>query len=139
MHRNGKDGSMRVVLPGVVAVICLGAVVFVGFAGAGVSVEEPSKVDALFAAVARSAGPGAAVLVVRDGKIIHEKGYGMANLEHEVPNTPGTKFRLGSITKSFTAIAILQLQEKGLLSIDDVAGKYLLDCPNAERITIRQL
>ena len=59
------------------------------------------------------------VLVARDGAVVLDKAYGMANLELEVPNTPDTKFRLGSITKQFTAAAILLLEERGKLKIDD--------------------
>jgi CubicO group peptidase (beta-lactamase class C family) len=69
------------------------------------------------------------VLVARDGSLLLDKGYGKANLELEVPNTPKIKFRLGSITKQFTATAILLLQEKGLLSVDDAVCKYISDCP----------
>ncbi len=59
------------------------------------------------------------VLVARDGAVVLDKAYGMANLELDVPNTPATKFRLGSITKQFTAAAILLLEERGKLKIDD--------------------
>src|SRR5271170_6798696 len=59
------------------------------------------------------------VLVAKNGQVLLSKGYGMANYEHDVPNTPQTKFRLASITKQFTATAIMQLQERGLLSVSD--------------------
>ena len=65
------------------------------------------------------------VLIARDGKVLFSRGYGMANAEHDVPNTPQTKFRLGSITKQFTAMAILILQERGKLKVDDKIKKYL--------------
>src|SRR5579864_5585864 len=55
------------------------------------------------------------VLVAQDGKILLDKGYGFANLEWDIPNTPTTKFRLGSITKQFTAASILLLEERGKL------------------------
>ncbi|MFH1831675.1 MAG: serine hydrolase [bacterium] len=79
------------------------------------------------------------VLVAKDGKIVLCKGYGMANYELDVPNTPETIFRLGSVTKQFTAMAIMQLQEKGLLSVEDTLSKYISDYPNGENITIHQL
>lgn len=60
-----------------------------------------------------------AVLVARDGKPIISKGYGMANYELNVPNNPNTKFRIGSVSKQFTAASILQLQERKKLNIDD--------------------
>ena len=69
-----------------------------------------------------------------------QPGYGMANLEHDVPNTPQTKFRLGSITKQFTAMAILILQERGKLKVEDKVKKYLPDAPKAwDEITIHHL
>ncbi len=80
------------------------------------------------------------VLVARDGKVIHAAGYGLANREHEVPNGTKTKFRLGSISKQFTAAAILKLEEQGRLSTADTLCKYLESCPDAwSRITIHQL
>lgn len=79
------------------------------------------------------------VLVARAGEVLLSAGYGMANLEHDVPHTPQTKFRIGSITKQFTATAILQLQEQGLLGVYDVISTYLPDYPNGEQITIHHL
>ena len=80
-----------------------------------------------------------AVLVAKGGKVLLSKGYGMANYELDVANTPQTKFRLGSITKQFTALAIMQLQEKGLLSVDDPVTKYFPDYKIAEKVTIHHL
>jgi CubicO group peptidase (beta-lactamase class C family) len=78
-----------------------------------------------------------AVLVAQDGKVLLDKGYGFANLEWEVPNTPTTKFRLGSITKQFTAASILLLEERGKLKIEDPVKKYMPDAPSAwDKITI---
>jgi CubicO group peptidase (beta-lactamase class C family) len=80
------------------------------------------------------------VLVTRDGKALFSKGYGLANAEHQVPNTPQTRFRLGSITKQFTAMAILILQERGKFTVEDPIGKYLDDAPEAWKgVTIHHL
>ena len=80
------------------------------------------------------------ILVARDGKTIVSKGYGMANVELDVANTPRTVFRLASITKQFTAASILLLQERGKLSVNDPFCKHLSDCPSPwQPITIRQL
>src|SRR4051812_33501659 len=80
------------------------------------------------------------VLLAKDGKILLRKSYGMANYELGVPNTPDTVYRIGSITKSFTALAILQLEEKGLLKVTDPASKYVTDLPAPwNAITIHQL
>jgi CubicO group peptidase (beta-lactamase class C family) len=80
------------------------------------------------------------VLVARDGKVILSKGYGSANLEWDVPNSPSAKFRLGSITKQFTAACILLLEERGKLKVEDPVKKYMPDAPAAwDKITIFHL
>jgi CubicO group peptidase (beta-lactamase class C family) len=77
------------------------------------------------------------VLVIKDGNTFIDQGYGSADLEWNIPNSPATKFRLGSITKQFTAASILLLQERGKLSIDDPVSKYMPDAPAAwSKITI---
>src|SRR5580692_11610396 len=77
------------------------------------------------------------VLVARGGEVLLSKGYGMANLEWEIPNSPSTKFRLGSVTKQFTAASILLLQERGKLKVEDPVKKYMPDAPAAwDKITI---
>jgi CubicO group peptidase (beta-lactamase class C family) len=80
------------------------------------------------------------VLVARGTDVLLSKGYGAANLEWDIPNTPATKFRLGSITKQFTAASILLLEERGRLKLDDPIKSYLSDAPAAwDRITIFNL
>jgi len=80
------------------------------------------------------------VLVARGTDVILNKGYGSANLEWNIPNTPGTKFRLGSITKQFTAASILLLEERGKLKLEDPIKKYVSDAPAAwDGITIFNL
>ena len=71
------------------------------------------------------------VLVARGNEVLFSKGYGSANLEWEIPNTPSTKFRLGSVTKQFTAASILLLEERGKLKVDDPVKKYLPAAPAA--------
>lgn len=81
-----------------------------------------------------------AVLVARDGKVLINKGYGSANLDWKVPDSPTTKFRLGSVTKQFTAACILLLEERGKLKVEDPVKKYLPDAPEAwDQITIFNL
>jgi CubicO group peptidase (beta-lactamase class C family) len=81
-----------------------------------------------------------AVLVARGGDVILSKGYGFANLEWDIPNSPTTKFRLGSITKQFTAASILLLAERGQLTLDDPIKKHMPDAPAAwDKITIYNL
>ena len=80
------------------------------------------------------------ILVARNDQILLDKGYGYANLEWQVPNSPDTKFRLGSITKQFTAACILLLEERGKLKTDDLVKKYLPDAPATwDHITIYNL
>jgi CubicO group peptidase (beta-lactamase class C family) len=80
------------------------------------------------------------VMVAREGRLVFSKGYGMANFEDEVPNTVKTKFRLASITKTFTATAVLMLQEKGKLGLQDSVCKHLSNCPPAWKpVTIEHL
>ncbi len=80
------------------------------------------------------------VLVARDGAVTVDRAYGLANVEWDVPNTTATKFRLGSVTKQFTAAAILLLEERGKLKADHRVKSHLLDSPTAwDRITIFNL
>jgi CubicO group peptidase (beta-lactamase class C family) len=77
------------------------------------------------------------VLVARDGQVLFSKGYGSADLEWNIPNAPNTKFRLGSVTKQFTAACILLLEERGKLSVNDPVKKYMPDAPAAwDKMTI---
>ncbi|MGE5701983.1 MAG: serine hydrolase domain-containing protein, partial [Clostridia bacterium] len=75
------------------------------------------------------------ILIASAGKMVVNQGFGMANWEHEIPNSPVTKFRIGSITKAFTAMCIFQLHEKQNLDLNDSIGTYLPDYPNGDRIT----
>jgi CubicO group peptidase (beta-lactamase class C family) len=80
------------------------------------------------------------VLVARGADVLLNKGFGSANLEWDIPNTPTTKFRLGSITKQFTAASILLLEERGKLKLEDPIKKYVTDAPAAwDGITIFNL
>jgi CubicO group peptidase (beta-lactamase class C family) len=83
--------------------------------------------------------PGVAVLVARDGKVLLSRGFGMADIEKKAPITPTTKFRIGSVTKQFTAAAILKLQEEGKLTVKDRLSKFFPDYPRGEEVTIHHL
>ena len=96
--------------------------------------------DAVVASHVRAGGPGAAVAVRQRGELIHVAGYGLANVEWGIPIDADTVFRIGSITKQFTAAAIMRLAEAGKLSIDDPIEAHLPDYPvNGRRITVRHL
>jgi CubicO group peptidase (beta-lactamase class C family) len=94
---------------------------------------------ALLSGVIKTNDPGLAVLVAQDGKILFEKGCGMADMEHHVPITPQTMFRIASITKQFTTAAILKLQEEPKLSVKDKLSRFIPDFPRGDQVTLRQL
>ncbi|MGH9900419.1 MAG: serine hydrolase domain-containing protein [Pyrinomonadaceae bacterium] len=84
--------------------------------------------------------PGVALAVVKDGQVVLAKGYGLANVEHQVPVKPETVFQSGSVGKQFTATAVMMLVEEGKLSLDDKISKYLAGAPEAWKdITVRHL
>jgi CubicO group peptidase (beta-lactamase class C family) len=84
--------------------------------------------------------PGASVVIMEKGEIVHQQGYGLANVELGVPISPDTIFRVGSVTKQFTAAAIMLLQQRGELSVNDPIGKFLPDYPtHGHQITIEHL
>ncbi len=88
----------------------------------------------------RADGFSGAVLVARDGRPILARGYGPANRDYDLPNTPRTKFRIGSVTKPITAVAILTLVQQGKLRLDDPARHYVPEIPAAwEKVTIHHL
>jgi CubicO group peptidase (beta-lactamase class C family) len=100
-----------------------------------------ARVDAFVAAErARSAIPGLALAVVKDGRAIMAKGYGLANVEHQVPVTARTVFQSGSVAKPFAATALMLLAEDGKLSLDDPVTRFFPDAPVTWRgMTIRHL
>ena len=99
-----------------------------------------AKADSIVRSYADEGLYRGAVIVVKDGQPIFRRAYGMANSEWDAANTPDTKFRIGSITKQFTAIAILQLSEQGKLKLDDAVAKHYEGAPAAwEKITIHHL
>ncbi len=98
------------------------------------------NVDQLFKQWDRNDSPGAALGIFKDGRIIYARGYGMANLEYNIPLTPQSVFRIASISKQFTAMCIAILAEQGKISIDDNIRKYFPEMPEYETpVTIRHL
>ena len=104
-----------------------------------VAQDIEAKVDEYVGTYLKIGNFSGSILIAKEGRILLSKGYGMANLEHDVPNAPQTIFRLGSVTKQFTSMAIMQLREKGRLDVDDPIAKYLPTYPNGEEITIHHL
>ncbi len=101
----------------------------------------PQQLNAVAAAYAKAGQLSGTVLVADHGKIVFSKGYGLANREWNQPNAADTKFRLGSLTKQFTAMLVMQLVEKGKLRLDAHVSDYLPDYPKAtgDKITLHQL
>jgi len=98
------------------------------------------KIDAYLSKLYSNKSPGISILVAKNGKAIYKKGFGMANLELDIEAKPKHVFEIGSITKQFTAVAILMLEEQGKLSVSDDITKYIPDySTNGKVITIHQL
>ena len=117
-----------------------GAALYLCMTGLAAAQDVAAKADAYLSEWAKQGRFSGTVLVAKGDKILLRKGYGMANYELGVPNTPETVFRIGSITKSFTALSILQLEERGLLKVSDPVVKYIPEIPQAwSAITIHQL
>jgi len=96
-------------------------------------------VKGLYSFLDGKAVPGVAVLISKDGKVIYENGFGYADIERREVVKPDTKFRIGSITKQFTASAILKLQEEGKISVTDKLSKFVPDFPRGNEVTIHHL
>src|SRR5258705_7505281 len=117
---------------------------FAMFAGSGDVAKPQGKMakaaDEVFADLTKLGSPGCALAAARDGKIIYEKGYGLANIEEGVSITPQTVFDIGSTSKQFTAASILLLEKQGKLSVQDDIRKYLPEIPDyGHKITILNL
>lgn len=124
--------------------LALGAVVAVQFGYAQGSQQSDEalqkKVDAIFAEYDKADSPGCSLGVIRDGKLIYTRGYGRANLEHNLPITSRTVFDIGSTSKQFSAASILLLEQQGKLSRGDDVRKWVPELPDyGRKITIRHL
>ena len=125
-----------------IGILVAGLLVLSGAHGAFAATDADlaAKAEALIQPLVKTDRFSGAVLVARGGKPVFRKGFGLANREWNIPNDPETKFRIGSITKQFTATAILQLAEAGKLSVDDPVSKHYPGAPPAwSGITIRHL
>lgn len=102
---------------------------------------EPASLDAFIASKMKRSGiPGLSMAILHDGTVVYENVYGIADLEHAVPVARDSRFKIASLTKPITAIAVLQLVERGLVALDRPIGDYLDDLPSQWRATtVRQL
>ena len=103
--------------------------------------DKSSKIESLLQQYYENGMFNGSALVSENGEVIFKKGYGYANFEWDIKNTPDTKFRIGSITKTFTAMLIMQLVEEGKLNLDDSISDHLPEYKNisGNKITIRHL
>jgi CubicO group peptidase (beta-lactamase class C family) len=103
--------------------------------------DKPARIDELMSRYHEYRQFNGSVLVADHDRVIFKKGYGLANMEWNIPNAPDTRFRLGSITKQFTAALIMQLVDEGKLRLDAKMSEYLPDYPKktADLVTIHQL
>ena len=132
--------------------------VFILACGAGVDVPETEmpietesaisaegsdmspQIDSLLASSFSSDAPGGVVMVIQNGKIVHQNGYGLADVENGTPITTDTIFHLGSVGKQFTAMGIMMLAEQGLIHYDDPIGSYLPELEwMGDEVTVRRL
>lgn len=99
-----------------------------------VSSALPNEIPRIEQAIEAQTSAGTfagAVLIARDGRVLLNRGYGKANLEWGIANSPATRYRLGSVTKQFTAASVLRLAEQGKLRVEDPISQYLSDAPQA--------
>jgi CubicO group peptidase (beta-lactamase class C family) len=102
--------------------------------------EAVTQIDEMLSDMARSGTFTGSVLIAQDGKVLLSRGYGLADRARQIPNTPQTRFHLASISKQFTAMAILILESQGKLNVKDPICSFIADCPAAwQDITIHHL
>src|SRR6185437_5555516 len=131
-------------IPGFARLLCLAALLalasFPVFARDTLPATLEAKIDQVANDALKSSGvPSASVAVVRDGKLAYAQAYGNSRLDPKTPATPAMRYSIGSISKEFTAAAILMLQQQGKLSLDDKIGKFFPDLTDADHITVRQI
>ena len=124
----------------ILALLCAAAAWGPALTAQSVPPDHAVRVDSIFARWDSVTSPGCAVGVTVNGLTVLERAYGMADLEHGVPNTPGTVFEAGSVSKQFTAAAVILLEMEGRLSLDDDVRTYVPELPDyGHTITLRHL
>ena len=109
------------------------------FSNAQTDFEKAARADLMLRVYTKKNMFSGSVLIAKKGKVLLSKGYGLANTTSTISNSPTTKFKLASVSKQFTAMAIMILQEKGKLSTEDKLTKYIPDYPDGDKITIHHL
>src|SRR5688500_8955831 len=125
----------------IINTLSLGVFIVAGMFNVSYGQTKVDKLDKLISVYAEYGKFNGSVLVAEKGKVIYKKGFGLADMEWNIPNQPDTKHRLGSITKQFTAMAIMQLVEQGKLKLDVPISTYLPDYPkrHGDVITVHHL
>ncbi|HEX7370931.1 MAG TPA: serine hydrolase domain-containing protein [Rhodanobacteraceae bacterium] len=132
--------AFRVSLSVLFATVLLALASLPAFAKDAPSTDLSAKIDKIANdALLKSGVPSASIAVVRDGKLVYAHAYGNARLDPKTPATTSMRYSIGSISKQFTAAAILMLQQQGKLSLDDSVAKYFPDLTDASHITLRQI
>jgi CubicO group peptidase (beta-lactamase class C family) len=137
--KNTKIMKINIKFTGVVSLVIISLLTFPAFGQQDAAIT--AKVDEFIKAeMQKQKIPGISLAVVRSGQIIYAKGYGYANVEHQVPVKPETVFQSGSVGKQFTSMAVMMLIEEGKIGLDDKINKYFADAPTEwGNITIRHL
>lgn len=117
----------------------IACLVFTVSASAQTDAEKARKIDSIFTAYANQSKFNGAIVVAHKGNVVLSKGYGKADFRRGILNTSSTKFKLASVSKQFTAMAILILEEQGKLSVNDKLSKYIPDYPKGDSITVHHL
>jgi CubicO group peptidase (beta-lactamase class C family) len=116
------------------------ALLIVPFAAVAAEDGVAKRLDKLLSGSCQTGAPGVSVAVIQHGKPVYDKGYGLANLEYDIPVTPQSIYHIASVSKQFTAMAMVLLEEDGKLSLEDDLHKYLPELPDyGHPVTIRQL
>ena len=89
--------------------------------------KESQEIDSIFKEWRKQNVPGGAIGIIKDGKLIYAKGYGIADLEHDIKITPSSVFNIGAASQQFVAFSLLLLEEQGKLNLDDTVQKHLPD------------
>lgn len=130
----------RLLIHSVAAVIILAFATFNATAQTQLPADLTEKIDKVANdTLARTGVPSASIAIVKDGQVVYVKAYGDARLDPKTAATPGMRYSIGSISKQFTAAAILLLQEQGKLSLNDKVAKFIPNLTRANEVTIRQL
>jgi CubicO group peptidase (beta-lactamase class C family) len=138
MRRRSRPGT-RLYLTTVSCVAALLIVVYL-WHDTSARTETSHAIDAIVESAMKEGGiTGASVGVMQSGHVIHSRGYGLRDVENELPATANTVYAIGSITKQFTAAAILRLVEQGEIGLEDPITNYIPGYPNGDEITVRSL